>query len=119
VRQTQPPTLSSAAFPELPTAHPKAKPPVSGNASLRHILGDVAGPPATSVWRASGNGHSGGRGRGRGRGRVVVGAGAGGEVGVETPMRTAVQEQTEGKGGRGKGKGKQKQTLFTLGSFPT
>ncbi|KAH0826958.1 hypothetical protein J3R83DRAFT_4616 [Lanmaoa asiatica] len=114
----QPPTLSAAAFPELPTAQPRTKPPVRGNASLRHILGDVA--PAASVWNAGGNGNAGGGG--------VVGTGAvdvGGEVGRETQTRIVMQEgvpeqeRSEMTGGKGrKGKGKQKQTLFTLGSFP-
>ena len=91
-----PPSLSAAAFPELPTAQPRAKPPVSGNMSLRHILGEVA--PVGSAWR-------------------------GGEVGVQTQVGGQEQVETTGAGvgaGKGKkGKGKQKQKLFTLGSFPT
>ncbi|KAI9574194.1 hypothetical protein HD554DRAFT_2165703 [Boletus coccyginus] len=111
VKQTQPPALSVAAFPELPTVQPKAKPVVS----LRRILGDAG--PATSVWRASGNGNIGGGGGG-------VGASAAGEVGGQAQMQTQTVAQEQGQwemtGGKGKkGKGKQKQTLFTFGSFPT
>jgi hypothetical protein len=112
----QPPMLSDAAFPELPTtAQPRMKPLVSGNASLRHILGDATPASVKPSWRAiaSMSGH---------------GAGAGSEVGasVQTQTQTHVQTQTRvveqeaSEVGRGrKGKGKQKQTLFTLGSFPT
>ena len=108
MKQTQPPSLSVAAFPELPTV-PKAKPVVS----LRRVLGDAG--PAASVWRANGNGNIGGS-------EVGVGAGAAGEVGGQTQAQIVAQEQGQWEmtGGKGrKGKGKQKQTLFTFGSFPT
>lgn len=72
----------------------RVKPPVSGNPSLRNILGDVG---VASAWSSKTNG---------------------GGHGVETER--AMQEQVEPGAGKGKkGKGKQKQTLFTLGSFPT
>lgn len=111
--QIQPPALSVTAFPELPTAQPKAKPVVS----LRRVLGDAG--PATSVWRASGNGNIDGGGGGGG-----VRASAAGEVGEQTQMQMQTMGQGQGQwemtGGKGKkGKGKQKQTLFTFGSFPT
>ncbi|KAG8217953.1 hypothetical protein J3R82DRAFT_6124 [Butyriboletus roseoflavus] len=107
----QPPTLSVAAFPELPTAHPRAKPPPArGNASLRYIFGDAA--PTTSAWNGNGNEHV--------AGSVVVGAGAEVAGVTQTLVQGGVpaQERSEATGGKGrKGKGKQKQTLFTLGSF--
>ncbi|KAG9310051.1 hypothetical protein JVU11DRAFT_10094 [Chiua virens] len=104
----KPPPLSAAAFPELPTAERRVKPPVNGSVSWKSIVGDTT--PATSAWKTSGN----------------MG-GSGTEVGVETwmaqeRMQGDTQEQVEGTGtgGKGKkGKGKQKQMLFTLGSFPT
>ncbi|KAF9462675.1 hypothetical protein BDZ94DRAFT_1260488 [Collybia nuda] len=92
-----PPKLSNSLFPELPSSgggRPKA--PVSGNVSLRNILGNQAAPPAP-VWKA---GNAGGR--------------------PQTPELAAdTDAPLAGNGGKGKkGKGKQKQTLFTLGSFP-
>ena len=106
-----PPTLSAAAFPELPTAGPqqRAKPVVGGNVSLRHILGDAAVPVA-SAWKANGSGHVG---AGAGTGEVVL------EAQAQTQTGTEGQEGFEIVGKGKKGKGKQKQTLFTLGSFPT
>ena len=96
--------LSESAFPELPTTtQARAKPPVGGNASLRHILGDTT--PVTPAWKASGGaGTVGGE-------ETQAGTGTG------TGTGTGEQESEMGKGR--KGKGKQKQTLFTLGSFPT
>ena len=75
---------------------------MSGNVSLRNILGNAT-QPAVSAWGTGGTGdvgenvevESGGQGSGSA-------AGSGG-----------------GSGKGKKGKGKQKQTLFTLGSFPT
>lgn len=95
-----PAVLSKAAFPELPSSNstrvPKAA--VSGNQSLRKILGSSA--PAQPAW--------------------------GGDSGGSGPNAAAEPAQTDGDGagagagggGKKKGKGKQKQTLFTLGSFP-
>lgn len=89
-----PPKLSNALFPELPTASSnKQRAPVSGNVSLRNILGNPA-PPAAPAWQAGGsNGNSGNEG----------------------PESGSGNDPPKGK----KGKGKGKQTLFTLGSFPT
>ncbi|KAH7924735.1 hypothetical protein BV22DRAFT_1066211 [Leucogyrophana mollusca] len=99
------PVLSNAAFPELPTSNGAgkgAKPPVSGNQSLRKILGETA--PAAPAWSGAGSGGGTGSGGGSGAGTPDEGGGEGGE----------------GSAGKGKkGKGKQKQTLFTLGSFPS
>ncbi|KAF9014196.1 hypothetical protein BDQ17DRAFT_1342259 [Cyathus striatus] len=91
-----PPKLSNALFPELPATNvARAKPPVSGNVSLRNILGKNA--PASPAWQGSGSGDT-----------------------VPAPAEpNAEGEQTQGGGKGRKGKGKQKQTLFTLGSFPT
>lgn len=90
----RPPALSSSAFPELPTTgQQRIKPVVSGNTSLRNILGEVT--PVTPAWRANGGGGGGG-------GETQGGSGH------------ATPDTGKGK----KSKGKQKQTLFTLGSFP-
>jgi hypothetical protein len=70
------------------------KPLVSGNQSLRKILGETA--PTVAAWKGNDTASGGG-----------------------TPIldeQSAVEETASGKGK--KGKGKQKQTLFTLGSFP-
>ncbi|KAL6301834.1 hypothetical protein BKA93DRAFT_447316 [Sparassis latifolia] len=99
------PVLSKSAFPELPTFTSTRAPKgaVSGNQSLRRILGDST--PATSAWgsgKTAANGMNGG-----------------------TPPSTAEEPEEEEVGsreqtpGKKKGKGKQKQTLFTFGSFPT
>ncbi|KAF9651473.1 hypothetical protein BDM02DRAFT_3068932, partial [Thelephora ganbajun] len=85
--------LSKSAFPELPTVAPN-KPPkefISGNKSLKNILGDTL--PAQSVW------------------------GQGPSTQLSSPPLDLEPEPTNTRGR--KGKGKQKQTLFTLGSFPT
>jgi hypothetical protein len=97
-RQPPPPKFSKAAFPELPSssaARPKL--PVSGNTSLRNIIGDTL--PVKSAW-----------GSGGGNAESVLNANSAvvGEQEVE-------RDVPRGK----KGKGKQKQTLFTLGSMPT
>ncbi|KAG2349998.1 hypothetical protein BDR05DRAFT_972889 [Suillus weaverae] len=91
-----PPPLTSTAFPVLPSSgNSRMKPLVSGNQSLRKILGETA--PTVAAWKSNG---------------TVSGGG--------TPIpeeQSVVEETASGKGK--KGKGKQKQTLFTLGSFPT
>lgn len=95
-----PPSLTSAAFPELPSfGNPRVKPPISGNRSFRNILSETA--PTVAAW---------------------TGNGSGGGSGTQTPDEPDVvlREAEETAGGKGKkGKGKQKQTLFTLGSFPS
>ena len=87
-----PPPLSNSAFPELPTVASN-KPPkefISGNKSLKNILGDTL--PAQSAW------------------------GQGPSTQPSSPPPDPELESTTAKGR--KGKGKQKQTLFKLGSFP-
>ncbi|PBK93301.1 hypothetical protein ARMGADRAFT_929972 [Armillaria gallica] len=86
-----PPKLNEATFPELPSAAPRAKPPVGGNTSLRNILGTSTPPPQT-VWSATSSSSA-------------------------SPAPDIAPEESAPKGK--KNKGKQKQTLFTLGTFPT
>ncbi|KAI0362624.1 hypothetical protein OH77DRAFT_1584982 [Trametes cingulata] len=109
-----PSVLSKSAFPELPSSNNPRVPrgAVSGNQSLRKILGESA--PAQPAWQ-SGSGSRNGNGSG--------------ESGTSTPGEPSAHGQGEGETngagqgqgtvGKKKGKGKQKQTLFTLGSFPT
>ncbi|KAF8891405.1 hypothetical protein BD779DRAFT_1610673 [Infundibulicybe gibba] len=94
-----PPKLSNALFPELPTSNSaRTKAPVSGNVSLRNIIGTTA-PPAVA-WTS--------------------GPSAPTLQPSSTPPAEEGDETTSGvTTGRKKGKGKQKQTLFTLGTFPT
>ncbi|CDO76948.1 hypothetical protein BN946_scf184587.g2 [Trametes cinnabarina] len=87
----------------------KVEAAVSGNQSLKKILGESV--PAQPAWKS---GQSS---------RLTNGSG---ESGTSTPGEQSAQGEgeTEGAQGQGtvgkkKGKGKQKQTLFTLGSFPT
>ncbi|KAG7442494.1 uncharacterized protein BT62DRAFT_905989 [Guyanagaster necrorhizus] len=47
-----PPELNEATFPGLPSAAPRAIPPMGGNTSLRNILGASTPPPQT-VWNAT------------------------------------------------------------------
>ena len=48
-----PPKINNAMFPELPTATSvRERPPISGNSSLRNILGSKP-PPSTAVWNSS------------------------------------------------------------------
>ncbi|KAF5334514.1 hypothetical protein D9611_013777 [Ephemerocybe angulata] len=93
-----PPKLSNAAFPELPSAGVSRapRPMVSGNQSLRNILGTTNAPQG-SAWSGEGTG-------GSNEGSGVDGEG---EAQAAPPA-----------GGKSKKKGKQKQTLFTLGTFP-
>ncbi|KAF8810370.1 hypothetical protein BYT27DRAFT_7186816 [Phlegmacium glaucopus] len=113
---TKAPKLSSTLFPELPSLNAsRAKPQVSGNVSLKKILGSTTGP-AVSAWQPS-NSTTGdnssittlvedqGFGEAVGEGNVVSDGG-------DAPATTTVVTPTKGK----KGKAKQKQTLFTLGS---
>jgi hypothetical protein len=92
------PKLNKELFPELPSsANARARPVVSGNTSLKNILG--TGPtPNQAAW-GSGNGSNT-------------------PPNVEAPADEGATTATAGGKGK-KGKGKQKQTLFTLGSFPT
>lgn len=91
-----PPSLTSAAFPVLPSSgNSRMKPLVSGNQSLRKILGETA--PTVAAWQGNDTANGGGS---------------------PVPDEQGVVEETASGKGK-KGKGKQKQTLFTLGSFPT
>ncbi|KIY70361.1 hypothetical protein CYLTODRAFT_488161 [Cylindrobasidium torrendii FP15055 ss-10] len=92
VKRAPPPKLDHSAFPGLPTAtNQRAKVPMSGNTSLKNIVG--GGPPPPVRWGASG------------------------EEEVDNVVEAEPQQVAPGKGK--KGKGKQKQTLFTLGTFPS
>ena len=88
-----PPSLSKSAFPELPAAASSKLPKefISGNKSLKNILGDAI--PAHPAW------------------------GQGPSTQQPSPPPDPEPEPTTAKGK--KGKGKQKQTLYKLGSFPT
>jgi hypothetical protein len=94
-QKQQAPSLSQSAFPSLaPSAAARQKVQVSGNTSLKKILGESV--PATSAWSAAGGSGSG------------------------TPVDEAAPASEEPPAtGKGKKKGKQKQTLFTLGNFQT
>jgi len=94
-RTPPPPSLSKSAFPELPAAA-SSRPPkefISGNKSLKNILGDTS--PAQPAW------------------------GQGPSVQPPSPPSLPGPESEPSTPKGRKGKGKQKQTLFTLGSFPT
>lgn len=106
-----PPKITSAAFPGLPaTTNARQKITVSGNVSLKNILGTTAptssawaqgsGQPTSSAFPALGSSRENER-----EGRISAEA-----SGTETPPSA--------QSGGGKGKKKQKQTLYTLGSFP-
>lgn len=98
-----PPKLSNSLFPELPTsASARQKAPVSGNVSLRNILGVTA--PPVPAWQAGSN-------------TAAVAQTTASAGGADVDTDTVGSEEGQGKGK--KSKGKQKQTLFTLGSFPT
>ncbi|KAF9792169.1 hypothetical protein BJ322DRAFT_17332 [Thelephora terrestris] len=92
-RAPAPPPLSNSAFPELPNVASN-KPPrkfISGNKSLKNILGDTL--PAEPAW------------------------GQGPSTQPSSPPPDPEPEPTTTKGR--KGKGKQKQTLLKLGGLPT
>ncbi|KAL1716434.1 hypothetical protein EV715DRAFT_205332 [Schizophyllum commune] len=102
------PKLSKEGFPELKGSGSgrAAKPPVSGNQSLKNILGQTSAP-VVSAWSAGGGGEDSAPGSG-----TVTPA-------VEAEDGAQEEGGANGGGGKKKGKGKQKQTLFKLGSFPT
>ncbi|KAG7100058.1 hypothetical protein E1B28_001843 [Marasmius oreades] len=105
LRNSQPPPkLSKAMFPELPTStNSRQKVPVSGNQSLKKILGITSSAPVTNVWGGGGTNVNPPR-----------------ERNDNTEADDEPAPVSSGGNGKGKkGKGKQKQTLFTLGSFPT
>lgn len=110
-KQPPPPKLSSALFPELPSAATtRVKPQVRGNVSLQNILGS-SGPPAVAAWGSGNTSASGG---------ANVGSGGGGSDGTQQETAESAETPAPAPVGKGKkGKGKQKQTLFTLGAFPT
>lgn len=91
-KRAPPPKLSESAFPGLPSNNNgRQKPQVSGNVSLKNIIGNQG--PATPAWGS----------------------------GSSTPSSAHNGGDSADAPGAGKGKknkGKQKQTLFTLGAFP-
>jgi hypothetical protein len=91
--------LTSAAFPELPSAaNSRAnRPQIGGNKSLQNILG-AQSAPQVSAWEAGGGSNTVGDGN-----EGVVEEGGDGEA---APVQTGKKK-----------KQKQKQTLFTLGAF--
>jgi E3 ubiquitin-protein ligase ZNF598 len=96
----QPPKISNALFPELPSTSQTKRPAVSGNnGSLQKIIGSNA--PKTSAWAGGGN------------------AATSGESAAEQTTTEQRLPANAAAGAKKKGKGKQKQTLFTLGTFPT
>ncbi|KAI0823569.1 hypothetical protein BC628DRAFT_1420857 [Trametes gibbosa] len=107
-----PAVFSKSAFPELPTGNGPRVPKgaVSGNQSLRKILGESA--PAQAAWRASGSGGDSGAST-----PGEPAATSEGDANGQSQSQVQGQSQGAGAGGKKKGKGKQKQTLFTLGSY--
>jgi hypothetical protein len=94
-----PVSLSNDLFPELPASSSgRQKATVSGNQSLKNILGDTT--PVGSAWSSGAAG-------------PAARATDDGEEG-NTPANVV-----ESGSGKAKKKGKQKQTLFTMGTFPT
>ncbi|KAL5490244.1 hypothetical protein ACEPAI_5077 [Sanghuangporus weigelae] len=89
--------LSRSAFPSLPSAAPRVKPPMSGNKSLRNIVS--ASTTATNAWNASNE-------------DPTV------EQTTEGNTEEGINEEPQ-QPRKGKRKGKEKVTLFTLGTFPT
>ncbi|EJD53218.1 hypothetical protein AURDEDRAFT_81510 [Auricularia subglabra TFB-10046 SS5] len=101
------PQLSNAAFPSLPSSGTSTAQSLrqqgflSGNASVRNIVGANPGPTA-AAWGAKG------------------GSATQNEANASTSTAAAADASVDGGGGgggKGKKKGKQKQTLFTLGAF--
>ncbi|TFL07380.1 hypothetical protein BDV98DRAFT_578801 [Pterulicium gracile] len=88
-----PPKINNSMFPELPTAtNIREKPPISGNSSLRNILGSK--PPPSNLWNGSSSSSN---------------------MDPPTSESTAAaapQNSSKGKGKKGKGK-----TVYTLSSF--
>jgi E3 ubiquitin-protein ligase ZNF598 len=95
----------------------RTKPHVSGNVSLKNILGNTTGR-VVPAWQQS-NSSMGDGGGGGGLANTVVAEEQGGvgedPVSGEATATTATTTQTKGK----KERGKQKQTLFTIGSLAT
>jgi hypothetical protein len=95
------PKLPTTLFPELPSSsNARAKLQVSGNVSLKNILGSSSTPPGSS-WGANSLSTT-----------------------TQTVPEAVAQNRPDESDGRApaksnKRRGKQKQTLFTLGSFPT
>lgn len=91
-RKSGPPQISTSQFPSLPSSSAnKPRPQVSGNQSLKNILGDTGAKPAPA-WGQKGE-----------------------EEGAADSTDTQPEAAPKGK----KKKGKEKQTLFTFGTFPT
>jgi len=98
-----PPKMSASLFPTLPSSgvnNNQTRPHVSGNQSLKHILGELNAPPS-NPW-----------------------GGKTGDECIDTPGSSTAEGDADSlpDGGAAKGKkkkGKEKQTLFTFGTFPT
>ena len=101
----------------------RTKPQVSGNVSLKNILGSTTGP-VVPAWKQSnssmGDGTSSSGGGGSLANTAVVeeqGEAGEGPVSGDAIVTTTATATTQTKGR--KERGKQKQTLFTIGSLVT
>lgn len=104
VPRQAPPKLSNSVFPELPTSvAPRQRAQVSGNISLKNVLGNPT-PPSASAWQQTGSANENSSKR-------LAAAAAPTEGEADLPATTPGKSK--------KSKGKQKQTLFTLGTFPS
>ncbi|KAF8495377.1 hypothetical protein JB92DRAFT_2747842 [Gautieria morchelliformis] len=98
--QAVPPRMSAALFPTLPSSGSRSdqhKPAVSGNQSLKHILGEATASSANAWSKRD-------------------------DLNVAPPSIAEEDDDPPPMAGIGKGKkkkGKEKQTLFTFGTFPT
>ena len=86
-------SLSSSAFPTLPSAPPRDKPTINGNQVLQSLR---AAPPVTSAWSSPQQ-----------------------NANAEDSSVTNNDTSNAQSGKSKKKKGKERQMLFTLGSFPT
>ena len=92
----------------------RAKPQVSGNVSLKNILGSTTGP-VVSAWQPNSTGDNNQITAVEDQREAIEGS-----VQVDDGNDAATATLTAASPMKGKkGKAKQKQTLFTLGSFPT
>lgn len=100
----------------------RAKPHVSGNVSLKNILGSTTGP-VVPAWKQSNFSMGDGVGGGglintavvEEQGEVGEGPVSGDATATATTTAATATTQTKGR----KERGKQKQTLFTIGSLAT
>lgn len=104
--------LRSTAFPELPSAAPRARPFIGGNQSLRNIIGESGTNSWAQLALLQATGGSGAVDESSGPVALIAGAADGYTV------EDGGGKGKKGKGKGNKGKGKQKQTVLSLGSFP-